>query len=146
MVQTPLVVVRASPVLGHGPGQFGGGAVAALGNTRIYEKLNLPYGVYGTEGYIDNNWFSIWGETGTVGLFFFVWMFLALASISLRLWRRTDEPWLKGLALGFFGAVLAVAFQAFLATYLEVRTLAYYFWLFGGLMAVAARKEGALSG
>jgi hypothetical protein len=140
-VQTPLVVVRSSPVLGVGPGQFGGGAVAALGNTRVYEKLNLPFGVYGTDGYIDNNWFAIWGETGTLGLVFYAWMVLALAWTALRVWRDSMSDMTRGLALGFFGAVLAVGFQAFLATYLEVRTLALYLWLFGALIFTLARRE-----
>ncbi|MBN1585464.1 O-antigen ligase family protein [Candidatus Uhrbacteria bacterium] len=141
MVQTPAVVVRSSPFLGVGPGQYGGGAVTALGNTRAYEKLNLPYGVYGTEGYIDNNWFSIWGETGTIGWLFYLWMFYALAVVSWRLWRKAADPWVKGLALGFFGALLAVTFQAFLATYLEVRTLAFYFWAYAGFVVAFAKKE-----
>jgi hypothetical protein len=141
IVQTPLVVVRSSPIFGVGPGQFGGGAAAALGNTTVYEKLNLPFGVYGSEGYIDNNWFALWGETGTLGLFFYAWMILALAGMSLVAWRRSRDPFTKGLALGYFGCVLAVSFQAFLATYLEVRTLALYFWLYGAFVLILARRD-----
>ncbi len=141
IVQTPLVVVRSSPLFGVGPGQYGGGAAAALGNTSVYDRLNLPFGVNGTEGYIDNNWFALWGETGTLGLVFYLWMFAALAGIAFRTWRRSKDDLTKGLALGYFGAVLAVAFQAFLATYLEVRTLSLYFWLYGALIYVLARRE-----
>jgi hypothetical protein len=141
MVQTPLVVVRSSPLFGVGPGQYGGGAAAALGNTRAYEKLNLPFGVYGSEGYIDNNWFSLWGETGTLGLALYAWMFVMLAGIALKTWRESRDAMVKGLALGYFGAILAVTLQAFLATYLEVRTLALYVWLYGAFLYVLARKE-----
>jgi hypothetical protein len=141
IVQTPLVVVRSSPLFGVGPGQFGGGAAAALGNTRVYEKLNLPFGVYGSEGYIDNNWFSLWGETGTLGLIFYVWMFVMLGRMALKTWHESRDTFTKGLALGYFGAVLAVALQAFLATYLEVRTVALYLWLYGAFVYVLARKE-----
>lgn len=141
MVQTPLVVVRSSPILGVGPGQYGGGAVAALGNTTVYDRLNLPFGVYGTDGYIDNNWFAVWGETGTLGFFFYGWMMWTLAMIGWRTWRGAKDEFLRGLALGFVGAVIAVSFQAFLATYLEVRTLALYLWLFGAVIYLWARKE-----
>lgn len=140
-IQTPTVVVRSSPLFGVGPGQYGGGAAAALGNTRVYERLNLPFGVYGTDGYIDNNWFSLWGETGTLGLIFYGWMFVMLGRIALRTWRESRDTFTKGLALGYFGAVVAVGFQSFLATYLEVRTLALYLWLFGAFIYVLARKE-----
>jgi len=74
-IQTPIQVVAASPLLGFGPGQFGGGAAAALHNTKVYEELGLPFGVYGTEGYIDNNWFSLWGEAGTLGMLFYLWIY-----------------------------------------------------------------------
>lgn len=141
IVQTPLVVVRSSPLFGVGPGQFGGGAAAALGNTAVYEKLNLPFGVYGTEGYIDNNWFALWGETGTLGLIFYMWMLLALARMALAVSRESKDPYVRGLALGYVGCVLAVSFQAFLATYFEVRTLALYLWLYGAFIYVLARRE-----
>ncbi len=141
IVQTPLVVVRSSPLFGVGPGQFGGGAAAALRNTNVYEKLNLPFGVYGTGGYIDNNWFSLWGEVGTLGLAFYVWMIVALFLMAFRTWREAHDPFLRGLALGFCGCVVAIAFQAFLATYLEVRTLALYLWLYGAFVYVLARRE-----
>lgn len=141
IVQTPLVVVRSSPLFGVGPGQYGGGAAAALGNTSVYEKLNLPFGVYGTEGYIDNNWFSLWGETGTLGATFYAWMFVALARMALLVRRESADPFVKGMALGYFGCVLAVAFQAFLATYLEVRTLALYLWMYGAFVYVLGRRE-----
>jgi len=141
MVQTPLVVVRSSPLFGVGPGQYGGGAAAALGNTSVYDRLHLPFGVNGTEGYIDNNWFALWGETGTLGLAFYFWMFIALGGIAFRTWRRSKDDLTRGLALGFLGAILAVTLQAFLATYLEVRTLALYFWLYGAIIYVLARRE-----
>lgn len=141
MVQTPLVVVRSAPLFGVGPGQFGGGAAAALQNTTVYEKLNLPFGVYGTEGYIDNSWFALWGETGTLGLVFYVWMFWALFNLSIAVWRRAHDGFARGLALGYAGCLAAVTFQAFLATYLEIRTLALYVWLYGAFMFTLARRE-----
>lgn len=141
VVQTPLVVIRSSPLFGVGPGMYGGGAVAALGNTRVYEKLNLPFGVYGSEGYIDNNWFSLWGETGTLGVGFYAWMIFLLAFMAFRTWQQAKDPYVRGLALGFLGAVIAVSFQAFLATYFEVRTLALYLWLYGAFVFVMARRE-----
>jgi O-antigen ligase len=101
----------------------------------------LPFGVGGTEGYIDNNWFALWGETGTLGLAFYLWMFVALWRMAWHTWRRSKHGLTKGLALGYLGCLAAVTFQAFLATYLEVRTLALYFWLYGAVIYVLARRE-----
>lgn len=140
-VQTPMTVVARSPIFGWGPGTYGGGAAAALGNTQVYDKLGLPYGVYGQEGYIDNNWFSLWGEVGTLGLALYVWMFVALWRAARRISRDSPDPLQRGLALGFLGAILAVSLQALLGTYLEVRTLALYFWLFAALLISSAQRD-----
>jgi len=142
IVQTPLTVVRSAPIFGVGPGQYGGGAAAALGNTTVYERLNLPFGVYGTEGYIDNNWFSLWGETGTLGVSYYIWMMVAMLGMAYRVFRDAEDPFTRGLALGYFGCVLAVCFQALIGTYLEIRTLVLYLWAYGGFVYVLGRKEG----
>jgi len=141
IVKTPMVVVKNYPIFGAGPGQYGGGAAAALHNTSVYGKLGLPFGIYGSEGYIDNNWFSLWGETGTLGLILYVWIFAALFTYALKVFRKTKDPFIKGLALGFLGCILAVAFQAFLATYLEVRTLALYLWMVAGFVVILGGRE-----
>jgi len=147
MVQTVTTVVPASPLFGFGPGQYGGGAVAALTNTRVYEQLGLPFGVYGTDGYIDNNWFSLWGETGTLGLIFYLWMYGALFFYSLKVYKKSkDDPFVRALSLGFAAAMIAVALNAFLATFLEVRTLAFYLWLYGGFVVVLGGSRGKGSG
>jgi hypothetical protein len=140
-VQTPMTVVAHAPVFGWGPGTYGGGAAAALGNTHVYDSLSLPFGVYGTEGYIDNNWFSLWGEVGTLGLALYLWMFAVLWRAASAVRKHSKDPLMRGIALGYLGAILAIALQAMLGTYLEVRTLALYFWLFGALIVVAAQRE-----
>ncbi|MFH2063516.1 MAG: O-antigen ligase family protein [bacterium] len=142
MVQTVTVVVPSSPIFGVGPGQYGGGAAAAMGNARVYQELNLPFGVYGTEGYIDNNWFSLWGETGTLGLAFYVWMLLAVGAMSWSVYRRSSDPLVRGLALGMIGGLAAITLQAGLGTYLEVRTLALYLWLFAACVCTLGQQEG----
>lgn len=143
IVQTVSTVVPASPLLGHGPANFGGGAVAALRNTRTYDTLGLPFGVYGTDGYIDNNWFSLWGETGTLGLGAYLAMFITLFLLCIRVWKESDDPEVRALAIGTACAMLAVALNAFLATYLEARTLAPYLWVFTGLVTVASHRMDA---
>lgn len=140
MVQTPLTVVAASPLFGFGPGQFGGGAVVALDNTRVYEHLGLPFGVFGTEGIIDNSWFSLWGETGTLGLVFFLWLYVGLIVQFIRIHRRSKDPFVRALSIGVAAAMLGVAMNAFLSTVFEIRTLAFYIWLYAGF--VVALGEG----
>ncbi len=140
-VHTPLNVVSASPIFGWGPGQFGGGAVGVLHNTRVYEALGLPFGVFGTEGFIDNSWFSIWGEAGTLGLFFFFWLYIALFRRSLMTYHRSRDPSIQGLAIGFAAVMIAVAFNGFTSTVFEIRTVAFYVWMYGGFVWVLGEGE-----
>ncbi len=141
LIQTPLVVIPASPIFGFGPGQFGGGAVGALGNARVYEQLGLPFGVFGTGGFIDNNWFSLWGETGTLGVFFYGWMFLALFRLALRVYRESRDPTDRAIAIGFAALLIAVTFNAFLSTILEIRTTAFYLWLYAGFLVLLSQRK-----
>lgn len=144
IVQTVLYVVPASPIFGHGPGTFGGGAVAALGNTTVYDELGLPFGVFGTGGYIDNNWFSLWGETGTLGLAAYLWMFGALLFVCIYVAKNSQDPETRTLALGVAAAVLSVGFNAFLASFLEIRTLAPYLWMMTAAVVVQGQRERIL--
>lgn len=139
-IQTPLVVIPSSPLYGVGPGQFGGGAAAALYNTKMYDKLGLPFGVYGTEGHIDNNWFSIWGEVGTIGFALYVWIMIVLFRYAMGVYRGSKDPFTRALALGFTACVIGVSFNAFTSTVLEIRTLAFYFWLYAGFVVVLGEK------
>jgi O-antigen ligase len=141
-VHTPLSVIPASPILGFGPGQFGGGAVSALHNTRVYEELGLPFGVFGTEGFIDNNWFSLWGEAGTLGMIFYLWLYVGLFVFSLRTARDAKDPFTRALALGLCAVLIAIAFNAFTSTLLEIRTSAFYLWLYAGFVYVLGRRGG----
>ncbi|MBI5370077.1 hypothetical protein HZA85_02740 [Candidatus Uhrbacteria bacterium] len=143
-VQTPATVIVASPILGWGAGQFGGGAVAALHNTRVYDELDLPFGIFGTEGHIDNNWFSLWGEAGTLGLVFFIWMGMALWREALRTYYTSSDPYVKGLAIGLCAILLAVSFNGFTSTIFEIRTVGFYVWMYGGMVWVL-RENGKRS-
>lgn len=145
-VQTPATVVAASPLFGFGPGQYGGGAVAALSNTKVYETLGLPFGVYGTDGYIDNNWFSLWGESGTLGMFFYLWAYAALFFYTLNLARTTKDPFIRALAFGYAAVMMGVAFNAFTSTLLEIRTVAFYLWLYGGFLITLGSTKKEASG
>lgn len=141
IVHTIITVVPAAFLFGFGPASYGGGAVSALRNTRVYDELGLPFGVYGTEGYIDNNWFSLWGETGTLGLLAFLWIYVTLFVLCVRVWRKSHDDGVRALSLGMAGAMLAVALNAFLATYFEVRTLAPYLWVMAGMVTVLGQRK-----
>lgn len=141
MVQVPSVVVPSSPIFGVGPGQFGAGAAANLNQTRVYDRLGLPFGVFGTDGYIDNNWFSLWAETGTLGLVFYLWMYAILIRSGLKLGREGHSPWTRALGKGYAAAMCGAVLIAFLSTALEIRTFGFYLWLYGGFVVVLLNEK-----
>lgn len=141
IVETVLTVVPSSPVFGVGPGQYGGGAVAALGNTTVYDELSLPFGVYGTGGYIDNNWMSMWGELGTLGLAAFLWFYLSLFFLCVRAAQTHEDKDIRALAGGVAAILLAFSLNAFLATFFEVRTMAPYVWVLAGFVVSRVKEE-----
>ncbi len=143
-VHTPIDVVSQAPILGFGPGQYGAGAAAALHNTTVYEELGLPFGVYGTEGFIDNNWFSLWGESGTLGMFFYLWIVIGLFTMSLKTAKDAKDPFTRAMALGFCAALIGVVFNSFTSTLLEIRTISYYLWLYAGFVYVLSQKDKRL--
>jgi hypothetical protein len=143
-IETPRVVIPASPILGFGPGQFGGGAAAALHNTNVYEQLGLPFGVFGTLGAIDNNWFSLWGEAGTLGMALYLWMYLGLFFYALKIAATHKDPFVQALALAVGALLIALGFNAFTSTVLEIRTSAYYLWLYAGFLYVLTSKNSRL--
>ncbi|MDA1038578.1 MAG: hypothetical protein O2877_02730, partial [bacterium] len=56
--------------------------------------------------------------------------------------KKAHDPFVRALALGFCGIVLAFVLNAFLASFLETRTLAFYFWMYAGFIVVLGDKEG----
>ncbi len=135
VVHTPPAILSHAPLFGLGPGTFGGGAATALHYTKQYDLIHLPFGIWGTEGFVDNNWLSLFGEIGIVGFTAYWIVFFFLFKESYVLWKYGRDDTERALGLGYMGVLCAVSFQAFLATYLEMRTLAVYFWLCGGMIA-----------
>jgi O-antigen ligase len=142
VAHAPTKILSNVPFFGLGPGTFGGGAVTALHYTEQYDRMHLPFGIWGSEGFIDNNWLSIFGEIGSIGLLAYWMIFFLLFRESYNIWKSGKDTMERALGLGYMGVLCAVWFQAFLATYLEMRTLALYLWLCGGIVAqLAVRKK-----
>ncbi|MFA6106440.1 MAG: O-antigen ligase family protein [Patescibacteria group bacterium] len=142
IANTPKKIVKNNPLFGVGLGQYGGGVAAALGNNIEYRKAGLPFGIGGEAGQIDNNWFSIWGESGTLGVLAFGWIIVSLFIFSYRTYKsENNDSFKRGLSLAMLGIIPVISFQSFLGPYFEVRPLSYNFWLLAGLMAGLALNE-----
>jgi len=141
LINTPRVVVLSSPIWGVGLGNYGGGVSAMLNNTIVYDKLNLPFGIQNFYGQIDNNWFAIWGETGTVGVIVWALIFYTVAKVAWDLAKK-DNTFL-GVVLGrtMVGVSVGLVVLGFFGPYFEFRSLMFYFWLLTGLMFLYWRRN-----
>lgn len=134
-INTAKIVVASSPFIGVGPGLYGSGTAAAFQNHQVYDRLGLPFGIQDRMGQIDNNWFSIWGEYGTLGLIIFLAIFISLFFQTKEKYLISkSNPYIKGLALGFMAICLIYPLQAFFGPYFEIRTISFYFWTVAGLI------------
>lgn len=136
IINTPRHVIVSSPFFGVGPGNFGGGVAASLLNTKVYDKLKLPFGIENQYGQIDNSWLSLWGEMGTLGLLVWIGFFVSL-------WNMAKFVYLKGtgdeklLALGLLGIIPGIMAMGFFGPYFEFRSLMCYFWIISGVVALS---------
>lgn len=141
IINTPLTVVWNYPMLGVGPGNYGGGVAASLGNKLVYDKLHLPFGIQNVYGQIDNNWLSIWGETGTLGLLVWILLFREIFQSAYFVQRKTKDEVQKTVAQGLCGVTVAVVILGFFGPYFEFRTLMLYFWLIVGIALYYFREH-----
>ncbi len=134
IVNTPLAVVSHAPLFGVGLGNYGGGVAAALANTRVYDRLRLPFGIQNTYGQIDNNWMSVWGESGTLGLLCWLMIFFFLFRTAVHQSGKAAAAGDRALARGLAGCAATVAVLGFFGPYFEFRALMFYFWLYAGIV------------
>jgi len=134
-INTPKIVVASSPLIGVGPGLYGSGTASALQNREVYNRLGLPFGIQDQMGQIDNNWFSIWGEYGTLGFLIFLAFFISLFFQTKKKYLNNNTNLLvKGLALGFMALCIIYPLQSFFGPYFEIRTISFYFWAVAGII------------
>ena len=140
LINTPLKVVPTSPLWGVGLGNYGGGVVASLNNTEVYDRLHLPFGIQNFYGQIDNNWFAIWGEVGTLGLVVWGLIFFQIGKVA---WEVAQKDDFAGKILGstVLGITTGICILGFFGPYFEFRSLMFYFWLLTGLMFLYWRKH-----
>jgi putative inorganic carbon (HCO3(-)) transporter len=136
IINTPRRVVSEYPLFGVGPGRYGGGVAAALGNTEMYDQTHMPFGIENKVGQIDNNWMSIWGEFGTVGLLAWIGLFLGVIGMSREVASRARNTFEQAIAEGVGGLALGIMCIGFFGPYFEFRTLMFYFWLMVGIVSV----------
>ncbi len=127
-----LPIVADTPVLGVGPGRYGGAAADIFG-TPIYAQ-------YGTDRLlvnpgqrtVDDFWLHLWVESGALGLL----VYLAMVGAALRpmVHMARVAAWGRRVALaGISGAVICLSINALTTMLLEANSAAYLYWFLLGI-------------
>ncbi len=139
LIANAVPIVGDHPLLGVGPGRYGGAAASIFG-TPIYRQ-------YGTDlllkdpnqRTVDNFWLHLLVESGIIGLLAFAAM---VGSAVLPIVRRARQAaWGRRVALaGVVGAVLCLVVNSLSTMLLEANSVAYLFWFLLGLGSVLAAQ------
>lgn len=128
-----LRIVRDNPLLGVGPGRYGG-AVATIFPSPVYDEYGTTLGRFRT---VHNFWLHIAGEVGVIGVALFLTMVAALIIRLARTARRADGDRFVVLA-GAATAAIVVSINNVTEMVFEGNIPAVLVWLILGAGAALA--------
>jgi len=135
-----LPIVRDHPLVGVGPGRYGGAAADIYG-TPVYAQYGTDeLFANPTQRTVDDFWLHLLVESGVLGLMTYLAMIGAALVPIMRAARRA--VWGREIALaGIGGAVVGLGFNALTTMLLEANSVAFLFWFLLGIgsqLALAA--------
>jgi O-antigen ligase len=131
-----LPILRDHPLVGVGPGRYGG-AAADMFETPVYERYGTDrLFTVATQRTVDNFWLHLVVETGVLGLAAFLAGALSAAIPVLRAARRT-RGWWRVLLGGAAAGSAALAVSAISTMLLEANSVAFVFWFLLGLAGLS---------
>ena len=123
--------IAAHPWFGLGLGTFGGTAAVRFAYGRLW---------------VDNFYLQLAAEGGLILFVLFMWVLLRAAKGLVRAHGQSDDPFLRPLAAGAFGAFIAVAVANATAGVWETLVVGVAFWFMTGLATSAVLHAEAPEG
>ena len=145
-IRNGIPILRDHPLVGVGPGRYGGAAADIFG-TPIYAEyktnrlLTLP-----DQRTVDDFWLHLIVEFGVIGSVAFIAMMVAIGLPILRGAARSTG-WRRVVLFGIAAAALTIIVNSFTTMLLEANSVAFIFWFIlglGSMLAVAARPDSEL--
>ena len=136
-----LPIVADHPLVGVGPGRFGG-AAADIYDTPIYARYGTDeLFANPTQRTVDDFWLHLVVESGLLGLATYLAMVGAALVPIVR--GARNAAFGRGVALaGISGAVIGLGFNAVTTMLLEANSVAFLFWFLLGVGSQLARAPG----
>jgi hypothetical protein len=133
-------VMSKSPLFGFGSGIVEYGQVEKLQKkaTTLRDIMVDPF----MKQFIgDVGWVAILTQFGFLGLLSFVMMIFSITKIALQLYHNSQDSYLRGLSLGYLGAVAGIMIENFFCYNFTYRPVSFYFWLFSGIIVNFYRQK-----
>lgn len=127
-----LPIIRDHPIVGVGPGRFGG-AVASNYGTPIYDEYGFgPLFWNPAQRTVDNFWLHLLVETGILGVAAFL-AAAAIPAVRIVASARRSLGWRRILLGGIAAAAAGIAISSGTTMLLEANSIGFVFWLLLGL-------------
>lgn len=124
-----LLVISQHPVLGVGPGLFGGSVAYDFKSPVL-----LHYGL-SRASTIDSEWMQVAAEMGILGLLAYLWILSAIVRTSVTAYMRDADPFFRAVSLAAAGAAAGFAVQSVFAGLFEVHQVVLMLWFLAGVAA-----------
>lgn len=98
------------------------------------ENILLGSGYGSVSLAVDNNYYRMLGETGLVGTFAFIAIFVVVGIYIRKVLPNVDSPALKSFVLGYAAGVIGLALNATLIDVFEASKVAFVLWLITGVV------------
>ena len=113
---------------------------------RLSQRPILGSGVP-TGSVIDNQYTRVLTETGLVGFLVFMGLLMLLFRNTLYIYKEIDDPFVKGLSLGFLAGFVGLLFQSFAAAIFILIRVMEPFWMLAAIIVAIpgiAKEEAVL--
>jgi hypothetical protein len=107
------------------------------------KNILIGNGVTGT-GLVDAQLPLVIGETGVIGFLLWIWMIYVCFKVAWRLYRGSQEPFVRSIALGYIIGLIGLLFQSTgVNTFIIVRIMEPFWFLTAVVMKMAQMQEPA---
>jgi hypothetical protein len=134
-------VLQQSPLIGLGPGTFGG--QATFHDQAFYDRLNVglllsdPKHTY----VADVEWMTVFGQLGLLGLLGFIALFVQIWRLAYRAFKTSNQEMTRRLALATMALVLVWIAVGFTGPNFELRPISIWIWILPGMLWSLVRQE-----
>jgi O-antigen ligase len=135
-----LPILRDHPLVGVGPGRYGGGAAYTF-KTPVYDEYDT-WKLLTAQRTVDNFWLHILVETGVLGALAFIGVIGAVAVGLFRAALRTTRSRYV-IAAGILAGIATVSVSTGTTMLLEGNTVAFMFWFLLGIGSLYRPADAA---